>query len=191
MNTNNDWNEDMETILENIRINCIILSKYHKEKYYEYKSQLKYFKLPLIILSSITSVISVGMDNYMEQNTISITTCLLSLFSAIIASIELYLGVQKSMEIELNACRNFQLLSYDIYKTLSLNREYRLENGRTFLDNTYKYYTEQVKLANIIKSKKLTDKLAPINAELTASFTSNSSTGSNENTIIRVNEIDL
>ena len=188
---NNDWNDDMETILENIRINCIILTKYHKERYYEYKSQLKYFKLPLIILSSITSVVSVGMNDYLAQNTISMTTCLLSLFSAIIASIELYLGIQKNMEIEMNACRSFQLLGYDIYKTLSLNREHRLENGKVFLDNTYKSYTEYVKTANIIHSKKLTDKLAPINQSLTASITSNSSNGSNENVIINMNEFQL
>lgn len=189
---NNDWNDDSEGILENIRLNSIILTKYHKERYYEYKSQLKFFKLPLIILSSITSVISVGMTEYLEQNIISMTTCILSLFSAVIASIELYLGIQKNMEIELNACRNFQLLSYDIFKTLSLNREHRLENGKVFLDNTYKQYTEQVKIANVIKSKKLKDTLAPINSNLTASITSSSnSSGSNDNVIINADEFHL
>ena len=64
----NDWTDDIEKILENIRINSISLSNYHKEKYYYYKSYLKFFKLPLIILSSITSIASVGLTGYLEQD---------------------------------------------------------------------------------------------------------------------------
>jgi len=157
-----DWSEDIEKILENIRINSIVLSSYHKERYYHYKGHLKYFKLPLIILSSITSIASVGLSGYMPQTTISLTTCLLSLTSAILASIELYLGIQKNMEQELIASRNFLLLGYNIYKVLSLKTEHRVEKGRIFLDEIYNEYIKLVENANLIKSKKVKDALAEI-----------------------------
>jgi heme O synthase-like polyprenyltransferase len=92
-----EWTDDVEKVLELIRQNSVLLSGFHKKKYNEYKSYLKYFKLPLIVLSSITSIASMGLTNYMQQEDISLLTCLLSLGSALIASIELYLGIQKSM----------------------------------------------------------------------------------------------
>jgi len=166
MNNNTDllngWTTDIEGILENMRLNCITLSGSHKEKYYHYKGHLKYFKLPLIILSSLNSIASVGLTGYMEQASISMLTCMLSLFSAIIASIELYLGVQKNMESELLASRSFQLLAYDIFKTLNLATEHRQINGKIYLDDKYNEYIKLVEQANLIRNKKLIDSLAPL-----------------------------
>ena len=90
------WTDDVEKVLELIRQNSVLLATFHKKKYYEYKGWLKYFKLPMIVLTSITSIASMGLTNYMKQDDISLLTCLLSLGSALIASIELYLGIQKS-----------------------------------------------------------------------------------------------
>jgi len=161
-----DWSEDIEKILENIRLNSIILSNYHKDRYYHYKGHLKYFKLPLIVLSSITSIASVGLTGYMVQKDISLLTCLLSLVSAILASIELYLGIQKNMEQELIASRNFLLLAYSIYKVLNLQIEHRIEKGRLFLDETYNEYIKLMENANLTKSKRMKDALAPIDESM-------------------------
>lgn len=166
MNTNiNDWTDDIETILNNIRINANNLADYHKQKYYYYKGLLKYFKIPLIILTSITSISSVGLQPYISQPSISLLTCILSLFSALIGSIELYLGIQKSMDTELEASRNFLLLSYDIYKTLTLFRENRQKNGKSYLDEKYNEYTKLTEQANLIRSKHIKDTLTPIPQE--------------------------
>ena len=170
-----DWSEDIEKILENIRLNSIILSTYHKDRYYHYKGHLKYFKLPLIVLSSITSIASVGMTPYMKQGDISLLTCLLSLVSAILASIELYLGIQKNMEQELIASRNFLLLAYSIYKVLNLKVEHRVEKGRLFLDETYNEYIKLVENANLTKSKRMKDALAPIDESMKYTSTPTSS----------------
>lgn len=158
----NEWTDDVENVLENIRINSVLLSTYHKERYYVYKSYLKYFKLPLIVLSSITSIASVGLSTYISQQDVSLVTCLLSLASAIIASVEMYLAIQKSMEVELMSSREFLLLSYEIYKTLNLKREHRSSNGRVFLDEKFAEYLKLVENAKLVHSKKLKDALAPL-----------------------------
>ena len=157
-----EWGDDIEVVLENIRINSIIFSNYHKERYYVYKSYLKYFKLPLIVLSSVTSIASVGLKTYVSQEKVSAITCLLSLLSAIIASVELYLGIQKSMEVELMSSRDFILLAYDIFKTLNLSRENRSTNGKVYLDEKFQEYKKLVENAKLIHNKKLKDALAPI-----------------------------
>jgi hypothetical protein len=172
----NEWTIDIETVLENMRQNCIILSGYHKEKYYHYKGHLKYFKLPLIILSSINSIVAVGLSDYMEQSSVSLLTCLLSLLSAIIGSVELYLGVQKNMENELMASRSFQLLAYDIYKTLSLSSEHRPIKGKIYLDDVYNNYIKLVEQANLLRNKKIKDMLAPIPDNLVCRSPTNSIT---------------
>lgn len=158
----NDWSGDIEKILEDIRRNSVVLSDYHKEKYYYYKGHLKYFKLPLIVLSSITSIASVGLDTYIPQSDISLITCLLSLASAIIGSIELYLGIQKNMETEMIASRNFLILAYDIFKTLHLEANNRKVNGKIYLDEKYNEYIKLVEQANLVRSNQLTDSLAII-----------------------------
>jgi hypothetical protein len=87
---------------------------------------------------------------------------LLSLTSAIIASIELYLGIQKNMENEMMASRNFLIVGYDIFKTLNLNREHRKVNGKVYLDEKYNEYVKLVEQANLIHNKRVKDALAPI-----------------------------
>jgi hypothetical protein len=158
----NDWTDDIESVLENIRINSVIFSNYHKQRYYSYKSYLKYFKLPLIVLSSITSIASVGLGEYLKQQDVSLITCLLSLTSAIIASIELYLGIQKSMENEFVSSQKFTLIAYNIFKTLRLKAEHRSLNGKVYLDEIYQDYIKIIENSKLVHSKKIKDALAPI-----------------------------
>ena len=173
-----DWTPDIETVLENIRINAVILSKHHTARYYHYKGFLKYFKLPLIVLSSITSIASVGLTGYLKQNVISIITCLLSFLSAVIASVELYLGIQKSAETELVAAKNFLLLAYDIFKTLALSSEHRMISGKVYLDEKFQEYNKLVENAELTRNK-LKDSLAPLPENIQQLPTPTPSTPSN------------
>ena len=44
-NTTNptQWSDDIENVLGKIRENCILMSDYHKTRYYYFKGLLKYF----------------------------------------------------------------------------------------------------------------------------------------------------
>ena len=76
---NSEWSSDIEGVLDNIRFNCAILNEQHKKQYFYYKSFSKYFRLPLLLLSGINSVVSIGLNNYIVQNNVSLICCLLSL----------------------------------------------------------------------------------------------------------------
>jgi hypothetical protein len=157
----NDWSLDIESVLENIRINCVFLTAEHKKRYFSLTTTLKYFRLPVIILSGINSIISVGLQPYLNQGLISVSTCLLALVCSIVGSIELYLTIQKSMENELMASRDYYLLSIDIFKTLSLGREHRPIPAKEYLDEKYNEYVKLFENSNLL-DKKLVDKLSPI-----------------------------
>lgn len=147
------WSSGIEYILEEVRLNSIDMSEYHKESYYHCKGYLKYFRIPTIILSGMNSVFSVGLQSYCPQQTVSLICCLISLICGIISSIELFLSIQQTMESELVASKDFYLLSVDIFKTLSLERNMRMMNGKTYLDETYQTYCKLIENSNIVSDK--------------------------------------
>jgi hypothetical protein len=162
-----DWTKDIEEVLEGIRTNSISMSEHHKKRYFYYKDKLKYFRFPLIILSALNSVFSVGLQPYMEQSQISILNCLLSLLCGIITSIELYLGLQSSMENELMTSKDFYLLGVDIFKNLHLEKNHRTKGGKVFLEEKYSDYVKLIENGNLM-NKRMADSLAPIDEALIA-----------------------
>lgn len=160
-----DWTEDIDHVLNNIRINCIILSKLHKQRYFELKSNLKYYRLPVIILNGANSIIAVGLQPYADQGTISLATSLIALTCGIIGSIELYLGIQKRLENDMISQRDYYLLGVDIYKTLSLNKNNRPIPAKDFLEKSYNTYTKLIESSSTLARVK-GDKLIQIELNL-------------------------
>jgi hypothetical protein len=160
-----DWTDDIDRVLNNIRINCIILSKLHKQRYFELKSNLKYYRLPVIILNGANSIIAVGLQPYADQGTISLATSLIALTCGIIGSIELYLGIQKRLENDMISQRDYYLLSVDIYKTLSLNKNNRPIPAKDFLEKSYNTYTKLIESSSALARVK-GDKLIQIDLNL-------------------------
>lgn len=164
----NVWTDDIEKILENIRINSVLISNEHKRKFFILKENLKYYRLPVIVLSGVNSIISVGLQPYVNQSIISILTCLLALVCSIIGSIELYLSIQKSMESELISQRDYYILSVDIYKTLSLEKQHRTIPAKEYLDKCHNTYCKLIESSNTI-ALNLEDKLCPLPKGITHS----------------------
>ena len=165
MDIADSWSNDMESVLDNIRKNSLLLSEHHKQAYLYYRSYLKYFRIPTIILSALNSVISIGLSAYVPQNFVSEITCVVSLVCGIITSIELYLNIQKYMESELMMSKDFYILSTDIFKALALDRANRGMDGKTFLDNNYSTYCKLIENSNVSTSE-MADNLTPIKLKL-------------------------
>ena len=106
---------DIESLLDKIRHNCVIISDYHKKRFLYLKEYLKVFKIPIIIFSSINSILSVGLQPYLEQENISAIVAGISLIVSILGSIELYMKIQENMETELVAQKR---LLHFVYKYL-------------------------------------------------------------------------
>lgn len=158
----NTWSSGIEYILEEIRLNSMTISEYHKEKYYYTKGYLKYFRIPTIVFSAMNSVFSVGLQPYCPQPFISLICCVISLVCGVISSVELFLSIQSTMENELIASKDFYLLSVDIFKILSLERTTRMVNGKVYLDETYQTYCKLIENSNIV-SKEMKNMIKPSN----------------------------
>jgi len=161
-----EWSEDIEKLLSEVRENCITLNKYHLLRYYKYKQSLPCFKIPVLVLSAVNSVFSVGLQPYMRQSLISVLNCIVSLIITLINSIEMYMGIQKSMESEMLSSQGYYILSIDIYKTISLKRENRDTAGKQYLTECYNKYEELIKKSKLIKDTTLPDMLQSINKKI-------------------------
>jgi len=156
----NKWSSDVENVLYCISHNAGLMAEHHKYGYYVLQNRLIWFKIPLIIFSSINSVFSVGLTAYLEQSIVSTTNCLISLLCAIISSTELYLSIQKRSDQEVVSYRSFYLLSLKINAVLKLEREHRNIEGREFMTNCLNEYSslfESSQVNGLGKSDKLVD----------------------------------
>lgn len=158
----NVWTDEVEDICEKLRINCVNLAEYHRKRYYHFKSYGKYFRIPAIILASITSTASIGLQPILAQPIISGITCILGMAMGILSAIEIYMGIQNSMELELKQSKEFYTLAIDLYKTLTLQRDNRGENGKDYLNKKYGQYTKMVEASNLLKRSLKVDLLTTI-----------------------------
>ena len=183
------WTGDIEQILNDLRVNSVYLSNFHKKRYFYYKKVATCFKLPTILVSAAASVVSVGLTNYISQEHISAITCLMSLFVGILNSTELYLRIQDNLEIELTTSKAYYALSIDLHKTLNLNQINRQGEPRLVLEEYYKRYEDLIQQGNLL-SASYPDKLATLpkikgifkklkSSNSSSSSSSNNSLGSN------------
>lgn len=162
LDNTHEWTGEVEEILEKLRINCVNLCEYHRQQYYHYKGYGKYFRIPLILLASVNSTASVGLQPVLEQQIISGITCLIGMIMGILGAIELYLGIQDAMELELKQSKEYYTLAIGIYKMLSLRRENRGGDGRDYLNSQYSYYVKLCEASNLLTRKLKMDMLVTI-----------------------------
>ena len=144
-----EWTDDIETILTNVLENCSLISEHHKKEYKELQETLKYFKVPVIVISAVNSVFSFALLAWFTQKTTTSINCFLSLICSIISSIELYLNIAKRSDIELTSYKNYYLLSVKINSILKLNRENRVQDPKTFLSEIINEYNSLFNESNV------------------------------------------
>ena len=160
------WTAEVEDILEKLRVNCVNLCEYHRKRYFHFKSYGKYFRIPIIVLASINSTASVGLQPLLEQQIVSGITCIIGMIMGIMGSIELYMGIQSSMDLELKQSKDFYSLAIDIYKTLAVGKNDRGESGISYLNKKYSQYSKISEQSNLLKRELRIDMLAHIRRNL-------------------------
>ena len=146
------WSYEVETLLEKIRINSVTLSNRHRTNFIEYKSLSKYYDLPIIVVSTISASFSVGTQSFIQQEIISTITCGISMFITILGAIKLYLNLDTLIKQENELSKNFNLLHLDIYKTINLSKEQRVEEGLDYLTKKYNEYVRLVEQSNLLRT---------------------------------------
>jgi hypothetical protein len=94
------WTDDIENVLDKLRQNSANMAEYHRRQYFSLHHSLNYFKIPIIVISAINSVLSVMLGKFVQQDAVSVLTSVLALITGSIGSTELFLRINDRMEIE-------------------------------------------------------------------------------------------
>jgi hypothetical protein len=186
------WNDETIKILNNVRINSLNLSEYHRRNYFQYREMSKFFDIPVIIISTLAGSFSVGATPYLEQGTISVVSCSASMLITILSSIKLYLNINDNLQSESDMARKFYVLSLEIYKIINLPDEKRGINASDFLNAKYNQYIKLYEESNLLKRRYKKDQLAKMDESLLLSDNhsnaSSSYNGTHNNLIVSDND---
>jgi hypothetical protein len=155
------WSQDVENLCEGIRSNCGYMNLYHQKRHEYLKGYLKYFKIPILCINAAGIFCAVGLQPYIQQELISLISCFLSMSSGLLASLEMYLGIEKNMSLELLSSKEYYILEKDIFRVLSIQAENRTIDGKQFLEQIYNRYVKLYENSNVL-NKKIIDSLRPI-----------------------------
>jgi hypothetical protein len=144
------WTDDIEEVLRNVNENADYLQEEHRKQYLYLKCQLYYYRIPIIIFSSMNSVFSIGLPAYIPQQTTSVINCMISLTCACISAVELFVGIHKGMENSLAAYHGYKLLTIKISSCLKLSRNHRELEGIPFLKEVLSDYNNLLGTSMVI-----------------------------------------
>jgi hypothetical protein len=144
------WTPDIELVLGQINQNADYLQEEHRRMYHNLKTQLYYYRIPVILLSSINSVFSVGLTTYLSQPTTSGINSIISLSCACISAIELFVGVDKALESSLASYHGYKLLTMKISTCLKLQKANREIHGTLFLKDVLNDYSKLMEQSNVL-----------------------------------------
>ena len=176
------YTNDVDTLLEKIRVNCVLFSKAHKQRYLALEQSLKYYKLPVIVISGVSSLVAVSQE-YMPQYYITIINSVFGLCVSVICSVELYLGISVQLSKAAMLTKEFYELSIEIFKVLSMDINHRSENPMTFLESVFGRYSSLYANKDIVKFY-IQDQLIPLNDDLAARLRQNSETSNILNQLV-------
>jgi|TARA_R110000787_G_scaffold66415_1_gene149190 hypothetical protein len=159
---NDEWSEGSIVLLTKIKRNCITLHRYYRKEHLRFHKKIKWFKLPLIVLNSISATFAVGASGYnVPQHVVNAIICSIGITNGIISAVELQLGIERKAEDSLIAAKDFYILGCDILKVLTLDHTERGCEAILFLNDIYSKYIELIKNNDII-NKTIIDELLVI-----------------------------
>jgi hypothetical protein len=147
--SNEDWNENEEEYLKKLHYQCIEFFKHWNQKFLYYEKKNKYFNIPILIISASNSLFAITLTNWIDQKYVSIINAVLSVMTAIIGSIQLFLKINEKMGSAYIVSIKFHKLSLKISKEMSILREKRICDGKTFLNEIFNEFNDIIEKAGI------------------------------------------
>lgn len=141
-----EWNNDEESYLHFLKTESGRLGKRYKKGFLMYQRQQRFLKFPAVVLGSISGVASFGTNTFPSiiQPFISIIVGCISVFIAIINSIESSLKISENVQGCLVSHQSFQKLHDDIDREISIPITDRTTSGIVFLRDCYTRYQQIV-----------------------------------------------
>ena len=159
--TSSTW-DNIDDPLDDILFNTKMIQD-HSRKHIGYlQYRILIFKIPTIILSGVNAVFSVGLATYVKQETVSTVNCIISLLTAIINGVELFLQSQKQLEQRISTYHMAADLSIKIASVRKIDRAQRKGDGGMFYSEVVSDYKALVDTGLIPKRRLLDDRFSAL-----------------------------
>lgn len=151
---NHGWVKEEEDYLRMLADSCQYLARKYRAAYELRKAQQAKFRIPSIIIGSVSGVASFGTTTFPDhiQKFVSIAVGGASILIAILNTIESYMKIGELMGASLQASQNFLKLADDISIELSIPPSLRGTQGILYMRETFTLYQKFVDLAPPIRS---------------------------------------
>jgi hypothetical protein len=166
---NDEWNNQQEDYLKKLHFQSIENYKFWNKKNLKYQRISKYFNIPILVISAMNSLFAMILQNYIGQDLTSITNAVLSVLTAILGSVQLFLKINEKVSNSLIVSMKFHKLSIKISKELCINRDDRATNGNTFVQDVFNEYNDILEKSGcvdkVLKDYLQLEKIVCISAE--------------------------
>lgn len=139
------WLKKEESYLRHLQNNCRVFSRKYGRAFAVYTIQQRCFKIPCIIMGSLSGAMSVGSQSLFTgsfQTWVPVIVGGTSLCIAILTSIESFLKVGENVQASWSSYQLFQKIHDDIEHELGIPISDRATSGVVFLRDTYTRYQQ-------------------------------------------------
>ena len=139
------WLKKEECYLRHLQNNCRVFSRKYGRAFMVYTIQQRCFKIPCIIMGSLSGAMSVGSQSLFTgsfQPWVPVIVGGTSLCIAILTSIESFLKVGENVQASWSCYQLFQKIHDDIEHELGIPIVDRSTSGAVFLRDTYTRYQQ-------------------------------------------------
>jgi hypothetical protein len=137
-----NWTDKEEEFLMKVSFQSNLYYQYYNKEYINYNNLSRQYNIPILIISAINSLMAISLSQFMPQNIVSIMNAILSATTGILGSIQLFLKINEKMTNCLMASVDFNHLYLKITKELSIERELRASDGKTFLNEAFNEFNQ-------------------------------------------------
>lgn len=150
------WSQEHEdTLIVLHKYSNMLAQKYH-DSYVEYKKTLYRYRIPIIIISTLTGFISIANAGYFPivwAKYVSLAVGLSNLVVSIISTIENLKKINENMNLSFAAHDRFSILANTISITLRIPRPQRDSDGSTYVKTIFTEFQQTLSKSPILNSQ--------------------------------------
>lgn len=121
-----------EGILERVKHSCFGMHLLYRSEFLRLKKRLSYYDVPIIVFSSINSVLIAGGKNFIREDVLQITTCLLAVLTGVIQALKNFFKIDENRENCLNTFKDLMRLFCEVSFVLDQPRASRSVEPKKF-----------------------------------------------------------
>jgi hypothetical protein len=153
-----NFTPDVIALCEKIRLNSGVLHEYNRKLFLKYTERIRYYRIPVLLLSSVASVWSIAGTSFLPQSEVSLLNMLFGLIAGSITSLELFNKLDEKIRNAEELSHKFYTLSVEINKMIMLDDCNRSVDGKDFLNECFNSYVKLLE-NSFIMNDKVVDKL--------------------------------